>query len=454
MSDGTMQNGGIFDEYVNFVKSFLDELKNHHVDFVFFIKERNYFNDDKEKNKLREVACYREDRIITRDNIRINYYITKIAEKYGVIIRSDTRYINVIVNYATEHADKVLSIIGNDTALLIFEGKFQYWPMVKWPNKERLRFDRDALLNKLMINSEQLRLLAALFGMLGNWSKFENKLANAVGFVKNQNQAHANIFDWQQIAGILHRMDRLESQTATEVSKTAETLAECYKEFDKNHRPSVFDNGYREYASRTMLDALKCCNQKHLSIYHAITSCGDRFFALTDLFCLNGDYPTSKDFTDAIFTVLTKISGVFYGNEDPEKRPQMQLFFNPFLNDDGGEIESRNLLYPGNFSKFSLKNLYFLSVDFFFQFFCSCFYHLDNMKINLQNLIIDEDNHAYDEDRWRLLQWILGIRDGFLTKVRNNSSLNMRIISIVLHFLVEVSRTTPLIYYLGCLSEQ
>lgn len=146
------------------------------MDFVFFIKERNYFNDDKKKNKLREVACYREDRIITRDNIRINYYITKIAEKYGVIIRSDTRYINVIVNYATEHADKVLSIIGNDTALLIFEGKFQYWPMVKWPNKERLRFDRDALLNKLMINSEQLRLLAALFGMLGNWSKFENKL--------------------------------------------------------------------------------------------------------------------------------------------------------------------------------------------------------------------------------------------------------------------------------------
>lgn len=49
MSDGTMQNGGIFDEYVNFVKSFLDELKNHHVDFVFFIKERNYFNDDKKK---------------------------------------------------------------------------------------------------------------------------------------------------------------------------------------------------------------------------------------------------------------------------------------------------------------------------------------------------------------------------------------------------------------------
>lgn len=62
------------------------------------------------------------------------------------------------------------------------------------------------------------------------------------------------------------------------------------------------------------------------------------------------------------------------------------------------------------------------------------------MQIDLQNLIIDESNRAYDEDRWRLLQWILGIQDAFLSNVRNlPNDKNIRIVQIVLHFLLEVS---------------
>lgn len=337
-----MEIGGIFDHYIQFFKNFLNELQQgeqKQCDFVFFIKERSYFNEDQEKDKLREQHRHKDNAVW--NSFRNSYYITIIAKEYGQIIASDTGHCNVIVKYANEHADKVLAIITNNTSVLLIEGKFQYWSMAEWPNKSRLRFDRDALLDELKISSEQLRLAAALTGLVGNCHR-KKTFTTVVEYARRQNQTPENIFDWQQIA------DDLPSTYC--VSSTAETIVKYYNESDINYCPPVFDYVYCEYASPVMLEALQFCKQNHLSVYHAIKSSGHRFLALTDLFCLNPEYQISKDFTNAIFTVLTKISGVFYKNEDPEKRPKMQLFFNPFVNN--GEIERRNLLYPGNFNAF------------------------------------------------------------------------------------------------------
>lgn len=63
-------------------------------------------------------------------------------------------------------------------------------------------------------------------------------------------------------------------------------------------------------------------------------------------------------------------------------------------------------------------------------------------KVTLKQLIIDEDNHAYDEARWLLLQWVLGFDAGFLPAIRETllprQMEKIGIIAFALHFLLMV----------------
>lgn len=53
---------------------------------------------------------------------------------------------------------------------------------------------------------------------------------------------------------------------------------------------------------------------------------------------------------------------------------------------------------------------------------------------------MDENNRAYDDQRWSLLQWMLGTTDGFMTTVRNiPQSKKIRVAMIALHFMLAVS---------------
>lgn len=52
---------------------------------------------------------------------------------------------------------------------------------------------------------------------------------------------------------------------------------------------------------------------------------------------------------------------------------------------------------------------------------------------------MEDDNKAYDDQRWNLLEWVLGATDGFMAAVRAIPQANkIRVVVIALHFLLAV----------------
>lgn len=59
--------------------------------------------------------------------------------------------------------------------------------------------------------------------------------------------------------------------------------------------------------------------------------------------------------------------------------------------------------------------------------------------VTLKQLIVDEDNAAYDEERWSLLKWALGLDDGFLsTTIGTKSAEKLLTVAMALEFLLTV----------------
>lgn len=62
------------------------------------------------------------------------------------------------------------------------------------------------------------------------------------------------------------------------------------------------------------------------------------------------------------------------------------------------------------------------------------------MGATLKQLVMEGDNKAYDDQRWNLLQWVLGATDGFLATVRTiPQAKKIRVAVIALHFILAVS---------------
>lgn len=364
ISKNTLIKGGIFDKYSQGATHFFAELKKCNVDLVFFAKERSHIDSERSKKKLAKILCeYPSFEKVQRANQRQLNNMMMIAKKHGQLIISSKGYKNSIINYANKHADKVLSLITNDTDYLVYDSKYQYWSMVEWHlQMHGLRFDRASLLADIGLSNEQIRLLVTLSDTLDNWYKFPREsqrmtckehFQHAIKYVKEQCPTDGYSFDWKKIATYLYGDDY-----------TGEQLAELemrYSKFDPNHQAADNENDRRENASAAFRDVLKSFTTNHISSYHAIVDCDRKIFFLKDLCCmLKYDTSTNIEFADAVFSVLAKLPGILYTGEPDERRPVSLKFFNPFIGGKNGDVEMRDIIYPpGEFEQYAMQFIRF-----------------------------------------------------------------------------------------------
>lgn len=352
--DETLHKGGVFDKYISVADLFLTELIRCNVDLVFYAKERIYEDSEQVEKDLAEVTCVASKFYkLQRNNNRLLHNMVMVAKQHGQLNIVSGRYKNSIVKYANDHADKVLSIIANDTDYLVYDGTYQYWSMTNWshPNGfielHGLRFDRSSLLAEIGLNSEQIRLLATLSDTMDNWFKIRNQyihltcqelLKQAIEYVKKQCLIDGDSFDWKQIATYLYG--------GMNTAKHAAEFEKRYNKFDTNNiRPTDNGNDHREETSRNIREVFEFFTKNHISSYHAIVDCDRKIYFLKDLCCLNKYVSENIEFTDIVFTVLAKLPGILYKDKHEKRRPISRKLFNPLIR-KYGLVQRRVIIYP------------------------------------------------------------------------------------------------------------
>lgn len=353
----SFSSGGEFDRYNEAATYFLAELKALGVDLVFFVQEKHFDSLEKTRARLADesskifIPTHPAARV-ERGNKRMAYNINKIAQKYGQLRVLTDRQTMAIVNYAAQHEDKVLAIIGKDTDFLVYDGKYQYWTVSEWPTERTCpglvatRFDRDALLADIRLFNEQFRLLAALSDALGSWAIFAvpdvhltypQLLRRAIEYVREQRLTFTDTFDWETIARDLYGPNGYTPEQVAEFEKRYDAfgqITDCEKA----------DDFYDRLGPETV-EVWKFCEENHFFMFRTVIGCGDRVYWLKDLCCLKEDC-RRIEFSEAILTVHTKFCGILHNDESEERRPDTKRLFNSYLVDRGGDIECRSVIYP------------------------------------------------------------------------------------------------------------
>lgn len=346
----TLSSGGEFDKYIEAVTYFLEELTRCRVDLVFFVKEKHFTDLEKSKMMMTDetLSVLNGSAVkVERGSKRLAYNLTMIAQKYGRIHVLVDRHTIVIVNYAAQNEDKVLSIIANDTDFLVFDGKYQYWSMGQWmirhcyPSMEAIRYDRGALMSEIRLSNEQIRLLVTLSDALKNWKYFDGlpsqtSFKRAMDYVREQHLTDTNTFDWEKIASRLYGTNYAPEQIAE--------LIKRYEDFGQIRDRQIGHDFYDRLSPETV-EVWKFCEANHFFMFRTIIGSGERVYWLKDLCCLKDDRHRIQ-FTDAILTVLAKFSGILHNDESEEHRPGTKLLFNSFLADNNGDFEYREIIYP------------------------------------------------------------------------------------------------------------
>lgn len=333
------------------------------MDLVFFLKEKSLADSESGRQKVhkRSILGNSTDQI-SRGNRRWVINVIMIAEKYGELIISDKGNNGVLAKYAFDHEDKVLAVIGNDTDFLLYESKYQYWPIANWyqqefrPNCTRypgingLRFDRDALLTEIQLNSEQLHLLVTMSDTFETWYNFPKCPPNAtfvesmecaIKYVRYQSLTHENTYDWEMIARDLYGENYTGEQAAV--------FKKRYTKFAIHKTSKIADkNVSNEDGS---IDTLQYCKTRLFAIFNTFLACSKTFFFLNDICRLSRTFPQNIELADSVYSAVVKIAGIFYKDGMVDQRPSILRIYNPLLCGNGGGIEDCDIAYPLGMSK-------------------------------------------------------------------------------------------------------
>lgn len=366
--------GGTYAKYNNAVEYFFDELKKCKVNLVFFLKDRinNNVDDSLQRSKRqaddkkriysaydglkmryrKTVACFEA----ARDNKRFLYNLTKICSKYGELKVTFKSHNLNIAKYACRNADKVLSIICNDTTLLAVDGKFQYWSICDSVENmifklKGSRYCRHELNRELGLNSMQMRLFATITrcdkGVLFRFSKNLApvgmiRFLKIAKYAREQHPIDEKNFNLEKIARDIY---------GSQYTKTCfDELDNIWKKQDLNYDLDIelnsTENTLIAHSDVGYSDVLRFCREKNHFSYKLMMEANNAVYLFNDLLYLDFRQNDSSKYNDSVYSVLMKLIGILHKDKSSDYRPEQKAVFNKRNNEDPGNVIQKEIIYP------------------------------------------------------------------------------------------------------------
>lgn len=269
-----------------------DEYKNIH-DILYKIDAGQY----KCSNKSSRMGCYSF----------VNNLLS-IAEEYGtVIVATEHDCDSIAAKYATEN--DALAIVSADSDYLIFEGQWQLWDLdtMDLSNLTVKRFNREALIMKLGLSRDQMKVFATVVGndytKNLSWRNKEHfpKFESVADFCRSlPADIIENEFPYWKIAKYIAGGQNL-------CEEWIETVKSSIASYSIDFQPTKNESELDTYASKNVL-------------MHAILKNTNFQYKVNYILFVCRDDVNGKNFLDKIFQTLRRLSGVILYPRKSRKR--------------------------------------------------------------------------------------------------------------------------------------
>ncbi|XP_055320075.1 uncharacterized protein LOC129577310 [Sitodiplosis mosellana] len=408
--------GGQYDIYNKKITKFFEKLREWNAKLVFFC--RPFLNDIDEatianaynhavRNSLPEFMldqmkmgrwspCHMDKRFL--------YNLMQICSGYGEVYTHMHGATFNIVQYAREHSDEVLAMIDNDTDFLLFEGEYQYWSLA---DLDILRFQTkkycsDVLHDRLKLNTQQIQMLAALSRLKGDCIP---NLARDMETTENSGKTIFKLSNYVRGLDNLGALERIAADIFGE-NYTPQQLKEIQGELIRYQMPEPDNLSGRNQSFRDFVEFSK------INLYFVYGLAVETVSTNQALAFIDLRRPDSTEFIQLMTTMLMKQCGIIF--KDVEERPHSRTV----------KIKrTLNVMSP-SFANKSDENdepIIYPPMDL----------------PSLHQIIIQEKDTSFDDTRWFIFRWMLGLDDEFILNVRSKFESNfMRIVSYTLKFLL------------------
>lgn len=359
--------GGKYGLWMNYFRKFLKQLKEAHVDLIFFASgkkltdELMIFIPKREEEYIRYLDVLdsidgsdgsvneffkRKDRDI-RGPITLEYNMQRLASELGVLHINYVRHNQEMAKFIKQHDKSVLAVITNDNDFMIFDGKYQFWQAndVNLRELTGIRMCRKLLRARLEMNSQQLQLLSALSG--SNYlpmlvlRKFYKRIWGEGVEGNRIPQIAKYIRDEVPLISVSG-----ENCVRFDLKKVArDVFGEDYTEQDLN----AIENGLAQYnlnfpsddAEEGISHAMKSCKSRSMFIYKL---CTDDVYLVKDICYIDYRNYKSKTYAELIIPLIRKMQGIVFANEP--HRPPVRAICMKYAHDEPYKVVEETVDYP------------------------------------------------------------------------------------------------------------
>ncbi|XP_055326141.1 uncharacterized protein LOC129579977 [Sitodiplosis mosellana] len=255
------------------------------------------------------------------------------------------------------------------------------------------------MLRTIALNSKQMQLVFVLSELKTNIKlnlvgKQCHKQSRIVEFVKSLKYGE-NGFDLDQLAHKLNKRERDDLE-----DKLNRVFA--VNEYAGNWNEDIYEGLILDLANNdeSFNLVLQFCKE---NIYFAYKLINEKDSTQKDLLCIEERREEDAIFRSLMVTIMLKMCGILFKDVDPKKRPTIRT------NRNFGDIyvtSANDIIYP-------------------------------TMPLpSLKELLVEEDNMRFDNSRWSLFKWLIGLNEESISDIRSsNDSKFIRIVSLTLTFL-------------------
>lgn len=452
--------GGRYDYYNLMLRKLFKNISKYHAKLVFFLPGKSHTDDlpifipkaeffyknsmeifDKIRQQIDLQTIKNSFSYHIRNTYAFRYNFRKLLSKYGEFRITYIEHNREIARYAKQHRDQVLAIISNDTDFMVFDGDYEFWitGSINATEMQCTRYNRHELYRRLGFTngSFEMRLLSALCG--SNYlpiyvvSKFITHLTKS----NSDKTKYGKI--WSVSAYVRQQtIEMVDGKLKYDLHKISrDVFGDDYETAELN----AISNGIARYdlefpesdefcdGSAKKNGFLRFCQLHDSFIYKLVT---DDIFLVPDSSYIDYQRFRTKHFAQLILPILMKICGILFKDDKP--RPATRQICMKHAHDEPCKLTDETIIYPT--SKTIVSVLCIHLVDYMkFAFFSSLV-----ALPELFDLIFKWNETTFDKYRGPLIEWVLGLNDGFVAKVNSIKQFknNLSAVIITLEYLIKV----------------